>query len=60
MKSRIAIGVFLALGLLIGLTGHWMFADTFHSGPQVGEKLFMAFLPLHANGPNAGKRVCLI
>jgi hypothetical protein len=57
---RIAIGAFLALGLLTVLAGRWMFADTFQSGPQVGEKLFMAFLPLHANGPNVGKRVCLI
>lgn len=57
MRNRIAIGFSLAIALVsysaIG-------AEELKSGPQVGSSKIPAFNPLHANGPNAAKKVCLV
>jgi hypothetical protein len=49
-------GSSLAMMLLLGSA---MAADDLKSGPQVGESP-KAFNPLHCNGPDNGKKVCLV
>jgi hypothetical protein len=57
MRHRIAVGATLAAALLVGgaLAGEGL-----KSGPQVGSSKIPAFNPLHVNGPDAGKKLCLV
>ncbi len=56
MKRRMVAGATLAVALLVsGVMG----ADGLKSGPQVGESP-SAFNPLHCNGKDAGKKLCLV
>ncbi len=57
MKFLIAAGSFLAATLLVGSA---FAAEEVKSGPQVGQNVPGAFNPLHANGPDAGKKLCLV
>jgi hypothetical protein len=58
MRHRIAVGSSLALMLLVGGV---IAADDVKSGPQVGENATpKPFNPLHVNGPDSGKKVCLV
>ena len=44
-------------GLLIAAAA---LAGDLKSGPAQGDKIPGPFNPLHANGPDAGKKVCLV
>ncbi len=57
MKSRIAVGASLAALLL---ASSLMAEGTVKSGPQVGDKVFTPFNPLHCNGPDKDKKLCLV
>lgn len=52
---RIALSLTAALALAGGL-----YAEDLKSGPQVGSSKISAFNPLHVNGPDNGKKVCLV
>ncbi len=56
MKVSLTLGSFLAAALLVGSVSA---AEEVKSGPQPGKNLG-AFNPLHANGPDQGKKVCLV
>jgi hypothetical protein len=56
MLQRIAVGTFLALGLLAGGIGA---AEALKSGPQVGTDVPGPFHPVNINGEQAGQRFCL-
>jgi len=59
MIRQFAVG-----GALLGaalLAGSALAEGTVKSGPQEGKSATpMPFNPLHANGPDAGKKVCLV
>ena len=57
MKLSLTVGSFLAVALL-GCSASA--AEELKSGPQAGKKIPGAFNPLHANGPDEGKKVCLV
>jgi hypothetical protein len=56
MNRRTALGASLAMTLLVG--GVLVAADL-KSGPQIGGTP-TPFNPLHATGPNEGKKLCLV
>lgn len=57
MKRVIAVGAALAVALCFNSA----IADNApKSGPQVGTSIPGPFHPLHASGPNAGEKVCLV
>ena len=56
--KRTVVGASFAVALLVGSV---MAADELISGPQTGGNATPSpFNPLHANGPDAGKKVCLV
>jgi hypothetical protein len=57
MKSRIAVGGFLAVALLVGGA---MAEENLKSGPQEGKKLPGPFNVQNVTGPFAGKSLCLV
>lgn len=58
MTSRIVAGTSLAAALFMGVA---FAADGLESGPQLGKNARPApFNPLHCNGPDNGKKVCLV
>jgi hypothetical protein len=58
MTRRIVAGASMAAALLVGAV---LAAEGLESGPQVGQNgRPMPFNPLHTNGPDAGKKVCLV
>ena len=57
MNRTIATGVSLAIALL---ASGGIAADDLKSGPQVGATNITPFNPLHCNGPDDGKKVCLV
>lgn len=59
MKRCIVVGASLAAALLAGSV--IVAAEGLVSGPQVGANgRPMPFNPLHCNGTNVGKKVCLV
>jgi hypothetical protein len=54
-KCVIAVSSIVLSAALAGI----VFADPVASGPKVGQKVPGPFLPLHATGPDAGRKVCL-
>jgi hypothetical protein len=56
MNYRFALGATLVGALLVGST---LAAESLKSGPQVGKGL-TPFNPLHCNGENEGKKLCLV
>jgi hypothetical protein len=56
MRMSAMLGAALS-GLLIAATAS---AGDLESGPPVGKKIPGAFNPLHVNGPDADKKVCLV
>jgi hypothetical protein len=57
MRKYLLLGVPLAAAALVVSAA---VAAELKSGPQVGGKIFTPFNPLHANGPDEGKKVCLV
>jgi len=57
MKLSLTVGSFLAAALLVGSAPA---ADELKSGPQAGKNIPGPFNPLHASGPDEGKKVCLV
>ena len=57
MRRYLLLGVPLAA---VALVVSAAVAGDLKSGPQVGGKIFTPFNPLHANGPDEGKKVCLV
>jgi hypothetical protein len=57
MRIGLVLGSALAA---IALTGYSLAADDLKSGPQEGARVPGPFNPLHANGPDEGKKVCLV
>jgi hypothetical protein len=57
MKYSTAMGSFVAAALLAGSA---FAAEELKSGPQVGKSIPGVFNPLHANGPDAGQKLCLV
>jgi hypothetical protein len=56
--NRTVVGASLAVALLVGGV---IVAEGPVSGPQLGGNATPSpFNPLHANGPDAGKKVCLV
>jgi hypothetical protein len=58
MNYRYALGVTLAAGALL-VSCAVAAEGELKSGPQVGKGLGV-FLPLHCNGEDEGKKVCLV
>jgi hypothetical protein len=57
MNRRLAAAASVTLALLAG----GVFAEeTLKSGPQVGSSKITPFNPLHATGPGAGGKQCLV
>jgi len=56
MKYSLLTGSMLAATLLVGSA----LAAELQSGPQPGKNIPGAFNPLHCNGPDTGKKVCLV
>lgn len=56
MKAHMVVGA----SLVVMLAGSVYADDALKSGPQAGQNIPGAFNPLHANGPDAGKKVCLV
>ncbi len=56
MKRTLMAGASLAAVMLISSS---LIAAELKSGPQVDQGL-RAFRPLHCNGPDVGKKVCLV
>jgi len=57
MRIGLVAGSTLAVVALVGIS---LAADDLKSGPQVGKNIPGPFNPLHANGPDEGKKVCLV
>jgi hypothetical protein len=57
MKRYLLLGVPLAAAALVVSAAA---AGDLKSGPQVGGRVFIPFNPLHANGPDEGKKLCLV
>jgi hypothetical protein len=57
MSRTAMLGASLAVALLGSSVAH---GEGLKSGPQVGSSKIPAFNPLHVNGPNADKKVCLV
>jgi hypothetical protein len=57
MKIRYTLWIALVVVLL---AGGGRAAQEIKSGPQPGQQGLAPFNPLHANGPDEGKRVCLV
>jgi hypothetical protein len=55
MNRFIAVGATVAL-----LVGGALAADELKSGPQVGATNITPFNPLHCNGADTGKKLCLV
>jgi hypothetical protein len=55
MNRFIAVGATVAL-----LVGGVLAADELKSGPQIGATNITPFNPLQCNGPDDGKKVCLV
>lgn len=56
MKYSLSTGSLVAATLLVGSA----LAAELQSGPQPGKNIPGAFNPLHCNGPDTGKKVCLV
>src|SRR6476659_3282527 len=56
MRHRFATGA-LTAALLVGSA---LAGEGLKSGPQEGSHDIPAFNPLHATGPNAGEKLCLV
>ena len=50
-------GALTATALLLGAA---VAGEGLKSGPQVGSKKILPFNPEHANGPDAGTKLCLV
>lgn len=57
MKYSLSLSTSLAVVLLAGST---FAAEDLKSGPPVGKNIPGPFNPLHASGPDEGKKVCLV
>jgi hypothetical protein len=57
MTHRIAVGASLAVALVVSAA---LAKETVKSGPQVGSSRIIPFNPLHATGPDEGKKLCLV
>jgi hypothetical protein len=57
MRIGLVLGSTLAA---VALVGYSLAADDLKSGPQVGARVPGPFNPLHCNGPDDGKKVCLV
>ncbi len=57
MKRVMTAGALAATALFIGVA---VAQDALKSGPQVGSKKIVPFNPEHANGPDAGTKLCLV
>jgi hypothetical protein len=57
MKYGISLGSALAVALLCSGAA---VAEDLKSGPQAGQSIPGAFSPLHCNGKDTGKKVCLV
>ena len=57
MKRYLLLGVPLAA---VALVASAAFAADLKSGPQVGSRNITPFNPLHATGPDEGKKLCLV
>jgi hypothetical protein len=57
MKRYLLLGVPLAAAALVASAA---FAADLQSGPQVGSRNIIPFNPLHATGPDEGKKLCLV
>ncbi len=58
MKRYLLLGVPLAAAALV-ISSAVVAADL-KSGPQVGSRSITPFNPLHATGPDEGKKLCLV
>jgi len=58
MKRYLLLGIPLAAAALI--IGSAVVAADLKSGPQVGSRNIIPFNPLHATGPDEGKKLCLV
>lgn len=56
MKVSLTLGSLLAASLLVSSAA----AEEVKSGPQPGKAVPGPFNPLHANGPDEGKKLCLV
>jgi hypothetical protein len=57
MRRYLLLGVPLAaVALVVGAA----VAGDLKSGPQVGSRNITPFNPLHATGPDEGKKLCLV
>jgi hypothetical protein len=57
MKRVMIVGALAATALFIGAA---VAQNGLKSGPQVGSKKIPPFNPEHANGPDAGTKLCLV
>ena len=57
MHRLMIVGALTATALLIGTA---LAGDGLKSGPQAGSKKIPPFNPEHANGPDAGTKLCLV
>jgi len=57
MHRLLFAGVLSATALLLSTA---VAGDGLKSGPQVGSKKITPFNPEHANGPDAGTKLCLV
>ena len=57
MKRVMIVGALAATALFIGAA---VAQNGLKSGPQVGSKQIPPFNPEHANGPDAGTKLCLV
>ena len=57
MRRYLLLGVPLAAVALVVSSA---VAGDLKSGPQVGGIVKLPFAPLHANGPDEGKKLCLV
>jgi hypothetical protein len=56
MSRHVMLGFCLAATFVVGQA----VGEEIKSGPPVGSSKIPAFNPLHVNGPNATKKVCLV
>ncbi|HZY86637.1 MAG TPA: hypothetical protein VFE78_17515 [Gemmataceae bacterium] len=58
MRRYLLLGAPLAAAALV--ISSVAAADALKSGPQVGSSNIFPFNPLHATGPDEGKKLCLV